>query len=347
MRILKKNIGNNFKPFIVAEMSGNHNQSLSRALKIVEKAAECGADAIKLQTYRADTMTLKSNKKEFMITDKKSIWKNESLYDLYNKAHTPWDWHVPIMKKAREKGIICFSAPFDTTAVEFLEDLDCPAYKIASFENNHYPLIEKVAKTGKPIIISTGMASYEELKNVLKIIKQNKCKNFMLLKCTSAYPSSPKETNLKTIVDMKKKFKCPIGLSDHTLGIGSSIGAISFGACLIEKHFTLDRSDGGVDSSFSMDPTELKLLVEESERAWESIGQISYGPTKSELKSLKYRRSIYFSKDILKGEKITETNIKIIRPAYGLEPKYFSKIIGKRVNKNIISGKKVTWGDFD
>ena len=347
MKILKKNIGENYRPFIVAEMSGNHNQSLSRALKIVDEAANCGADAIKLQTYTADTMTLNINKKEFKITDKTSIWNNSNLYQLYQKAHTPWEWHYEIMKRAKERKIICFSAPFDTTAVDFLEKIDCPAYKIASFENNHYPLIEKVAKTGKPIIVSTGMATYNEVMKVVKILKKNNCNNFMLLKCTSSYPASSQETNFKTITDMKNKFNCPIGLSDHTLGIGSAIASISFGASLIEKHFTLDRKDGGVDSIFSLDPQELRLLVLESKRAWESIGKISYGPSKSEMHSLKYKRSIYFSADMTKGEIITENNIKIVRPAFGLEPYNYNNLIGRKVNKNIKYGKKVSWSDID
>ncbi len=342
-KIGSRKIDINNKPFIVAEMSGNHNNSLNRALKIIDAAAKCGADAIKLQTYTADTITLDSNKKYFQIKDSKSLWNNETLHSLYEKAHTPWKWHKKLMQHARKRGIICFSAPFDLTAVDFLEELNCPIYKIASFENNHLPLIEKVSLTKKPIIISTGMATKKELLEIVKILNKNRCKNYMFLKCTSSYPASPSESNLITIKEMKKILKCEVGLSDHTMGVGVAIASVAHGATLIEKHFTLDRNDGGVDSAFSMDPNELSTLVQESNNAWQASGKILFGPSKSEKISVKFRRSIFFSKNLKKGEIISEENIKVIRPSNGLDPKYFFKILGKKVKSDVEKGTPVRW----
>ena len=340
-KINKRIIGLNYKPFIVAEMSGNHNGSLERALKIIDKAAACGADAIKLQTYTADTMTMNLESKEFSVTDQQSIWKNKKLYDLYDKAHTPWKWHRKLFKHAKQRNILCFSAPFDMTAVDFLEDLNCPAYKIASFENNHEPLIRRVVRTKKPVIVSTGMASESEIRKIVNIFKKENSKNFMLLKCTSSYPALHSESNLETIKDMRKKFNCEVGLSDHSKGIGSAIASVAYGASLIEKHFTLSKKDKGVDSSFSMDPRELKLLCVNSNIAWESKGKVFYGPTKSEKRSLKYRRSIYFSKNLEKGDIINSSNIKVIRPSFGLSPSYYDKIIGKKLTKSVKKGTRV------
>ena len=280
------------KPFIVAEMSGNHNQSLDRALKIVEAAAKAGAHMLKLQTYTADTITINSKNNEFFINNSKSLWKGKSLYDLYKQAHTPWEWHEKIIKRSNELGILCFSSPFDETAVDFLEKLNVPAYKIASFENVHLPLIKKVASTGKPVIISTGLATELEIKESIQALEDGGCSQFALLKCTSSYPASPENSNILTIPDLRKKFNCEVGLSDHTLGIGAALAAISHGATIIEKHLTLDRNDGGVDSSFSINPSELKILVEESERAWQSLGKIFYGVTESEKEGLKTSRLV-------------------------------------------------------
>ncbi len=275
-----------FRPFIIAEMSGNHNQSLERALEIVDAAADAGAHAIKLQTYTADTITIDKKEGEFFISDPKSLWKGESLYDLYKKAYTPWEWHESIFKRAKEKGILCFSSPFDFTAVDFLESLNAPAYKIASFENIDLPLIRKVANTGKPIIISTGMANIQEIAEAVDTVRATGNNQLILLKCTSTYPSTPDNTNILTIPHMRELFQCEIGLSDHTLGIGVAVASIALGATVIEKHFTLNREEGGVDSVFSMEPDELKSLVVETGRAWQSLGKVTYGPTEKEKASM-------------------------------------------------------------
>ncbi len=314
------------KPFIIAEMSGNHNQSLERALEIIDVIADAGADAVKLQTYTADTITIKN---VYTINDKKSLWYGRDLYDLYQEAHTPWEWHEALFKRAKEKGIICFSTPFDETAVDFLEELGNPIYKIASFEVNHIPLLEYIAKTGKPVIISTGASTLDEISEAVAVLKNNGCNDLTLLKCTSTYPASPEDSNLLTIPDMVKKFNCNIGLSDHTMGIGVSLAAIALGANVIEKHFCLSRTEGGVDSSFSLEPQELKMLVNEAKRAYLSLGEINYKILENEKSSRIFKRSIYASKDIKKGDKFTEDNIKIIRPSFGLEPKYFKSKLGK------------------
>ena len=343
--IINKNykIGKNHKPFIIAEMSANHNQSLKRALKIVRAAYKCGADAIKLQTYTPDTLTLDIKKREFLIKDKKSLWKGKSLYELYKKAYTPWEWHKPIMKLAKKLGIICFSTPFDETAVDFLEKLKVPIYKIASFESTHLPLIKKVASTGKPIIISTGLASVNEIHDAVKAARSSGCKKIILLKCTSNYPASVKNSNILTIPHMKNKFKCEVGLSDHTLGIGAAIAAVANGATVIEKHLTLKRKEGGVDSSFSIETEDLKKLVIETNRAWKSLGKISYGPTKEEKSSIIFRRSIYVTKNIKSGAKLSKENIRIIRPGLGLAPKYFKKLIGRKIKCNLSKGTALKW----
>ena len=338
INIAKKNIGLDFEPFIIAEMSGNHNQSLAKALEIVDAAADSGADAIKLQTYTADTMTLNLKGESFKIQDKKSLWKGENLYDLYKKAYTPWEWHDEIFKRASKRGIVCFSSPFDFTAVDFLEELNAPVYKIASFENNHLPLIKKVAATKKPLIISTGMASLGELEQAVITAKSQGCEDIILLKCTSTYPASPKDSNLRTIPHLRDLFKCEVGLSDHTLGIGVAVSSISLGASVIEKHFTLSRAEGGVDSAFSLEPSEFKLLTSEISKAWEALGSVSYGYTDSEKESLMFRRSIYISEDIKVGDYFNEKNIKIIRPGFGAHPSLYEKIIGKKSLKNYKKG---------
>jgi len=347
MYIGKNKISLNDTPFIIAEMSGNHNHSLDRALKLVDEASAAGAHAIKIQTYTADTITIKHDKKEFYITDDNNIWKGQSLYELYEKAHTPWEWHKDIFKRAADKGIVCFSSPFDETAVDFLEGLDTPAYKIASFENIHLPLIKKVANTGKPVIVSTGMATISEIDEVVQTILSTGNENFILLKCTSTYPASPLDSNILTIPHLRNLYKCEVGLSDHTLGIGAAIAAVAHGGTVIEKHFTLDRNDGGVDSSFSLDPSELRLLVKETKQAWQSLGKINYGFTDLEKDFLKHRRSIYVSKDIKKGERLTEKNIRIIRPGLGLPPKYYSILLGRKARENLKKGRALSWEIVD
>lgn len=331
-------IGLGNKPYIIAEMSGSHNNDLNRALRIVEEAAKAGASAIKLQTYTADTMTLNVNNPDFKINDRNSLWYGRYLYDLYNEAHTPWSWHEPIFKKARELGIQCFSSPFDATAVDFLEGLNVPAYKIASFENTDVNLIRKVCSTGKPIIVSTGMASLQDLQLMTNTLRESGCNDFVLLKCTSAYPASPADANLKTIPHMSEMFNCQVGLSDHTKGIGVPIAAVALGVTVIEKHFCLSRAEGGVDSDFSLEPHELKLLVEETERAWQALGKIKYQTSEAEEKSKQFKRSIYFVKDMKAGDLITESCIRCIRPGYGMEPKYWDEVIGKKLLKDVSFG---------
>jgi len=341
--IAGRKIGVSCSPFIIAEMSGNHNQSLDRALEIVEAAAKSGAHALKIQTYTPDTMTLDLTEDEFVINDPNSLWHGKSLYALYGEAYTPWDWHEAIFKKAKSLGIIAFSTPFDETSVDFLESLNVPCYKIASFENTDIPLIKKVAGTGKPIIISTGMASETEIGEAVSAAREAGCEQLILLKCTSTYPASPENTNILTIPDMRKLFSCEVGLSDHTLGIGVSVASVALGATVIEKHFTLSRSDGGVDSTFSMEPAEMQQLTKETERAWQAIGKVNYGGTASEEKSKAFRRSLYIVKDMKAGDILTEENVRIIRPGFGLPPKYKSIVIGKRVTQDIKRGTRLEW----
>jgi pseudaminic acid synthase len=336
-------IGGENRPFIIAEMSGNHNHSLERALAIVEAAANTGVSALKLQTYTADTMTLDIDTNEFFIDDPQNLWKGNSLYKLYKQAYTPWEWHKPIFERCRELGIIPFSTPFDETAVDFLEKLNVPMYKIASFENNDIPLIKKVASTGKPMIISTGMASVAEIDETVQAAREAGCDNLVLLKCTSTYPASPENTNILTIPHMRELFNCQVGLSDHTMGIGAAVASVALGASVIEKHFTLSRADGGVDSAFSMEPSEMKSLVIEAERAWQSLGKVTYGPTDNEKASLKHRRSLYITKDMKAGDILTGENLRAIRPGCGLSPKYYDVLLGKQVNQNVKKGTPVSW----
>jgi pseudaminic acid synthase len=345
-KIGKFRIGADAPPFIIAEMSGNHNQSLDRALQIVESAAKCGAHALKLQTYTAETMTLDSNEGDFFISDPGNLWKGESLYNLYKQAYTPWEWHKPIMDRCRELGLECFSTPFDETAVDFLMELNVPCFKIASFENTHLPLIRKVAKTGKPLIISTGMASLSDLQDMVQAAKSAGCENLVLLKCTSTYPAEPRDTNLLTIPHMREMFNVQVGLSDHTMGVGVSVASVALGVRVIEKHFTLDRADGGVDSSFSLEPAELKQLVVESERAWAALGAVSYEPGEKEKKSIKFRRSIYVTKDIKKGETIDASNVRIIRPGAGLAPKHYEHVLGMKASHELKRGTPLQLGDL-
>ena len=333
-------IGINQKPFIIAEMSGNHNQSLDRALQMVDAAAHAGAHALKLQTYTAETISMKG---AYTIDDKNSLWNGKELFDLYSMAYTPWEWHEPIFQRAKEKGLVAFSSPFDESAVDFLETLNVPAYKIASFENTHHPLLKKVAATGKLVIMSTGVATIQDIAESVNVLRKAGCNNIVLLKCTSTYPASPENSNLLTIPHLSQLHNCIAGISDHTMGVGVSVAAVALGARLIEKHFTLKRSDGGVDSVFSLEPDELKSLVLESERAFLALGNVQYGIQPSEEKSVVFKRSIYVSNDMKAGDLITMDNIKVIRPGYGLEPKYFSILIGKKVNKDVKKGNPFTW----
>jgi pseudaminic acid synthase len=347
LMIAGRPIGTAHAPFVIAEMSGNHNQSLQSALDIVEAAAKAGAHALKLQTYTADTITLDVRGGEFFIQDAGNLWQGKSLYDLYQLAHTPWEWHAQIMQRARELGMACFSTPFDESAIDFLETLDVPAYKIASFENVHLPLIRKAAATGKPMIISTGMASIAEIDDAVRAAREGGCKHLILLKCTSTYPASPENTNVLTIPHMRGLFDCEVGLSDHTMGVGAAVAAVAHGASVIEKHFTLSRAAGGVDSAFSLEPHELAALVIETERAWQSLGGISYGPTQAEMKSLVFRRSVYVARDLSAGEVLTRENIRCVRPGLGLAPKYYEVLLGRRVKQAAAKGTPVTWGLVD
>lgn len=331
MKIASTEIGIGVRPFVIAEMSGNHNQSLARALEIVDAAADAGAHAIKLQTYTADTLTLNIADGDFRIDSKDSLWHGRNLHDLYDEAHTPWEWHAPIMQRARERGMVCFSSPFDETAVDFLEELAVPAYKIASFEIVHLPLIRKAAATGKPLILSTGMATLGEIEDAVRTARDAGCDDLILLKCTSTYPATPANSNVLTIPHLRAAFGCEAGISDHTMGVGCAVAAVAHGAVVIEKHFTLSRDDGGVDSAFSLEPDELRSLVVESERAWQSLGEVAYGPRDAEKDSRIFRRSIYIAQDVEAGDKLTVDNMRIVRPGNGLAPKYYEQLLGKRV----------------
>ena len=330
-------------PFIVAEMSANHQQSLSRALATVGAAASCGVNAIKLQTYTPDTLTLNVNDSDFRINDPKSLWHGRSLYELYQSSYTPWEWHEPIMKRAKELGLECFSTPFDESSVDFLESLNVPCYKIASFEIVDIPLIERIASTGRPVIISTGMATVAEIEDAVAAAKNSGCRQIALLKCSSAYPADPCESNIRTISHMRKFFECEVGLSDHTRGIGVAIAAAAMGASIIEKHFTMSRDDGGVDSEFSLEPDEMERLVIETLRAWQSLGSVSYGPTESENSSRLFRRSLYVTKDMRKGQELSSDNFRSIRPGFGMAPKYLRELIGRRIRTDLTKGSALSW----
>jgi|TARA_B110000116_G_C16782539_1_gene559144 N-acetylneuraminate synthase len=327
-------------PFIIAEMSGNHNQSLDNALELVDAAADSGADAIKIQTYTADTIAIKGVHK---IEDPGSLWYGRDLHDLYDEAHTPWEWHSAIFERAKKNKIICFSSPFDETAVDLLESLGNPIYKIASFEINHIPLLRKVAKTKKPVIMSIGASSLSEIEEAVNTLRSEGCGELILLKCTSAYPALHSDANLVTIPHLKNLFNCEVGLSDHTKGIAAPIVAVGLGAKYIEKHFCLDRSKKGVDSEFSLEPDEFKMLTREVRNAYKTIGVINYGLIDSEKKGDAGKRSIYVSDFIKSGEKITEKNIKIVRPGYGMHPRYFDKVIGKIVLSDLHPGDKLSF----
>lgn len=341
--IANRPIGRGHAPFVIAEMSGNHNQSLERALEIVDAAAATGAHALKIQTYTPDTMTLDLDEREFHIANPNSLWKGTSLYQLYAKAATPWDWHPAIFERAASHGMLAFSTPFDDTAVDFLEQLNVPCYKIASFENTDLPLIRRVAATGKPLIISTGMASVAELDETVRTARAAGCRDLVLLKCTSTYPATPENTNALTIPHMRDLFGCEIGLSDHTMGIGVAVAAVALGATVVEKHFTLNRADGGVDSTFSLEPAEMRALVVETERAWLGLGEVSYGMMEAERASLQFRRSLYVCEAVAAGERFTPANVRAIRPGLGLPPKYLEVVLGKKASRDIPKGTAVSW----
>ncbi len=341
IKIKNVNIGLGFKPFIIAEMSGNHNKSLDRALSIIDAAAESGAHALKIQTYTPDTMTLNVQSEDFLIRDKNSLWTGRTLYDLYGEAMTPWEWHKPIKDHCEKRGMLFFSTPFDQSAVDYLEKLNVDFYKVASFENTDIPLIKSIAKTGKPMIISTGMASISEIAETVEAARSAGCKDLILLKCTSAYPATAKDANLMTIPNLRQTFKTEVGLSDHTMGVGVAIASVALGATVIEKHFTLKRSDGGVDSAFSMEPAEFKLLVEESEKAWQAIGEVSFESGESETKSRGFRRSLYIAEDMKKGDIFNAQNIRAVRPGKGLPTKYIDLFLGQPAKTDLKKGTPV------
>jgi len=345
--IANRQVGPAHPPFFIAELSGNHNQSLNRALAIVDAAAEAGADALKLQTYTADTITLDLREGEFFIDDKESLWHGQSLYELYEKAHTPWDWHEPIIARCREKDLIPLSSPFDFTAVDFLEKFDLSVYKIASPENIDIPLIRKVAATGKPVIISTGMANADELQEAVDAVRSTGNKHIILLKCTTAYPASPAEFNLNTIPDLKERYGVKTGLSDHSLGIGIAIAAVTLGASVVEKHLTLSRAEGGVDAAFSLEPAEFATMVTECKQAWQALGSVSYGPTETEMPSLRRRRSLYITRDLKAGDILNPENVRSIRPGLGLPPKHYDQILGKKVQQDVKRGTPLSWEIID
>ena len=338
-----RKVGDDSPPLIIAEMSGNHNQSLRRALEIVEAAASSGVHALKIQTYTPNLLTLDVKERDFLIQDKKSLWYGQSLYDLYGKAFTPWDWHEKIIKRSVELGMLCFSTPVDESSVDFLENLQVPCYKVGSFELTHIPLLKRIAACGKPMILSTGMGTVREIAEAVDIVRSTGNHDLILMKCTSTYPADPKHSNIATIPHMRALFNCEVGLSDHTLGIGVAVASIAFGASVIEKHFTLHRADGGVDSAFSIEPHEMKMLVEESVRAWQSIGETVFGPSEAEHKSLAFRRSLYVARDISSGERFTKENVRIIRPGHGLAPKFFEIVIGRVANRDLKKGTPISW----
>ena len=343
IHIENRRIGTHERPYLIAEMSGNHNQSLARALAIVDAAAQAGADAIKLQTYTADTKTLDIRSDGFVIDDPKSLWAGRSLYQLYAQAATPWEWHRPIFERARSLGLHCFSTPFDDTAVDFLETLNVPAYKIASFECGDLALIRKVASTGKPLIISTGMANLAEIDDAVRAARGAGCRQIVLLKCTSTYPASPADSHLRTLGALRDAFGVEVGLSDHTMGCGVSVAAVAMGASLIEKHFTLRRDEGGVDSAFSLEPAEFAQLRVESERAWQALGGVQFGTSAAEAGSVQFRRSLYVVRPVRCGDLLTPENVRAIRPGFGLAPKHLDQVLGCRAAQDAAVGTPLSW----
>lgn len=336
-------IGQSSRPFIIAEVSGNHNGDMQRALDIVDMVAESGAQAVKLQTYTADTITIDSKRPEFMISESHPLWGGKNLYQLYEEAHTPWEWHEAIFARARSKGLVPFSSPFDSTAIDLLESLDAPLYKVASLEIGDLPLLRRIARTGKPVILSNGAASMTDMDRAIRAIREEGNDQIVLLACTSSYPASPSESNLRTIPVLASAFDIQVGLSDHTMGIGAAIAAVAMGATVIEKHVTLSRADGGVDSDFSLEPHELKALVTESHVAWQSLGSSSLQVTAGESESLRLRRSLYVVEPVRKGDLVTEANVRSIRPAGGLEPDMFGTVLGRPFTADCERGTPLTW----
>jgi N-acetylneuraminate synthase len=333
-------IGPDFPPYVIAELSANHNGNLDRAFKILEMAKTCGANAIKLQTYTQDTLTINCDKPEFLIKD--GLWKNRTLYDLYAEAHMPWEWHKPLFDKAKDLDITIFSSPFDESAVDYLEKLDCPAYKIASFEAIDLPLIEYVAKTGKPMIISTGMASSIEIEEAIQTARSAGCKELVVLHCVSGYPAPPSDYNLATIGDLSKRFDVITGLSDHTIDNVTAVTSVVLGASIIEKHVTLDRSGGGPDDSFSLEKDDLMALCNDARSAWEALGSVNYNRKASEKNNTIFRRSLYFVTDLPKGTTVTQDHIRSIRPGYGAAPKYITNFLGKKIKQDVQYGDPAT-----
>lgn len=345
MKIANREIGKGHKPYIIAEMSGNHNGDITRAIELIKAAKDAGADAVKLQTYTADTITINHDSEEFMIRG--GLWDGAKLYDLYEQAHTPWDWHKTLFDEAENLGITIFSSPFDHTAVDFLESLNAPAYKIASFELIDLPLIRKVAATGKPMIMSTGNANLAEIEEAVAAAKGAGAKDIVLLHCTSGYPTPASQANISTMAVMRDAYGVEVGLSDHTMDIGVSVAAVALGACVIEKHFTLARADGGPDSAFSLEKEELKSLVTNCNMAFESIGKPNFISTEVEMQTKVHRRSLYVIKKIKKGEKLTNENIRSIRPGNGIKPKYLPLILGTHAKKELKYGKPLEHSDYE
>ena len=344
MHINHRPIGSGHPPYIIAEMSANHNGSLQTAFRIIDEAKKAGADAVKIQSYTADTITLPCESEDFMIRG--GLWDGQSLYQLYQKAHMPWEWHQPLFDYARAAGITLFSSPFDESAVELLESLDAPAYKIASFEAVDLPLIRRAAQTGKPLIISTGMADAEEIAEAVDAAREGGCKELVLLHCVSGYPAPAADYNLRTLPDMAQRFRLPAGLSDHTLDNTTAVAAVALGACIIEKHFTLDRNGGGPDDSFSLEPDGLAALCRDSRTAWQALGAVDYGLKSSEQGNIKFRRSLYFVRDMPAGETIDAGAIRSVRPGYGLAPKHFDALLGKTLKRAVSACTPVSWDDF-
>jgi pseudaminic acid synthase len=336
-------VGEDHPPVFIAEMSGNHGGSLTTALELVDAMAKAGAHGLKLQTYTADTMTLNCDGPGFVIEEANSLWKGERLYDLYEKAHTPWDWHKAIFDRCASHGMVCFSTPFDETAVDFLEGLSAPCYKISSFECTDLPLIKRVAATGKPVIISTGMASEQEIAKAVGSAREAGCQDLILLKCTSSYPAPVDQAHLRALPLLKDHFNCLVGLSDHTMGLAVPLASVAMGAVLIEKHVTLSRADGTVDSAFSLEPHEVRDLVTETQRVWQAMGQAALGCNAAEKESLAYRRSLYVAKNIAAGERFTKENLRAIRPGFGLAPEHLESLLGKRSSQALTAGTPMRW----
>ncbi|MEZ9340226.1 pseudaminic acid synthase [Vibrio splendidus] len=336
-----RKIGPDYAPYIIAELSANHNGDINRAFQIMEEAKKSGADAIKLQTYTHETITMDCDSDEFQIHG--GLWDGQTLYNLYKGAHMPWEWHKPLFEKAKELGITIFSSPFDFTAVDLLESLDAPAYKIASFEVIDLPLIKRVAQTGKPMIISTGMANKEEIAEAIKTARDNGCEELVVLHCVSGYPAPADQYNLKTIADIAERFEVLSGLSDHTIDNATAVASVTLGACLIEKHVTMDRSGGGADDSFSLEPHELNALCKDTKTAWQAMGQVNYERTEAEKGNVKFRRSLYVVKDIQVGEVLSTDNVRSIRPGFGLAPKFYYEVMGKKATIEITAGTPLSF----